>query len=67
MVPEVSKKFLPQMSVGFNDPRVQLHICDGIKYVQDAAESSFDVIIVDSSDPGGRGRAVQLRHEAQLG
>ena len=41
------------MSVGFNDPRVTLHICDGIKYVQDAAESSFDVIIVDSSDPVG--------------
>ena len=37
MVPDVSKQFLPQMSVGFKDPRVQLHICDGIKYVQDAA------------------------------
>lgn len=40
------------MSIGFQDPRVKLMICDGIKYVQEAEESSFDVIIVDSSDPG---------------
>jgi spermidine synthase len=32
---------------------VQVHITDGIKFVQDAAESSYDAIIVDSSDPVG--------------
>lgn len=53
MVPEVAKQFFPQMAVGFDDPRVQVHITDGIKYVQEAAENSFDVIIVDSSDPVG--------------
>jgi spermidine synthase len=30
-VPEVSKKYFPGMAVGFNDPRVKVHICDGIK------------------------------------
>lgn len=41
------------MAIGFSDPRVKLHICDGIKYVQDAEEGSYDAIIVDSSDPVG--------------
>jgi hypothetical protein len=31
----------------------QVHICDGIKFVQDAEEGSYDAIIVDSSDPVG--------------
>ena len=53
MVPEVAKKFFPQMAAGFSDPRVTVHITDGIKYVQEAEENSFDVIIVDSSDPVG--------------
>lgn len=33
--------------------RPQVHICDGIKFVEDAAEGSYDAIIVDSSDPVG--------------
>lgn len=53
MVPEVAKQFFPQMAIGFSDPRVTVHITDGIKYVQEAEENSFDVIIVDSSDPVG--------------
>ncbi|KIY96353.1 spermidine synthase [Monoraphidium neglectum] len=52
-VPEISKRFFPQMAVGFSDPRVKVHICDGIKFVQDAEEGSYDAIIVDSSDPVG--------------
>lgn len=34
MVPEMSKKYFPEMAVGFSDPRVKVHICDGIKFVQ---------------------------------
>lgn len=53
MVVDTAKLYFPKMAVGFEDPRVQLHICDGIKYVTDSPESSFDAIIVDSSDPVG--------------
>ena len=53
MVPDVAKQFFPQMAIGFSYPRVTVHITDGIKYVQEAEENSFDVIIVDSSDPVG--------------
>eukprot|EP00775_Hariotina_reticulata_P013363 gene13363-13490_t len=52
-VPETSKKYFPAMAVGFSDPRVKVHICDGIKFVQEADEGSYDIIIVDSSDPVG--------------
>eukprot|EP00887_Chlorella_sp_A99_P006720 scaffold3.g6720.t1 len=53
MVIDVSKKYFPQMAVGFSDPRVKVHVCDGIKFVQEAAEGTYDVIVVDSSDPVG--------------
>lgn len=33
-VVDVAKKFFPKMAIGFDDPRVSLHICDGIKFVQ---------------------------------
>ena len=42
-----------QMATGFADPRHRLHITDGIKWVQDAEEGTYDAIIVDSSDPVG--------------
>lgn len=53
MVPATSKKYFPQMALGFDDPRVKVHITDGIKFVQEAAEGTYDAIIVDSSDPVG--------------
>lgn len=42
-----------QMAVGFKDPRMTLRITDGIKWVTDAEEGTYDAIIVDSSDPVG--------------
>ncbi|EFN53284.1 hypothetical protein CHLNCDRAFT_26108 [Chlorella variabilis] len=55
MVIDVSKKHFPQMAAGYTDPRVKVlvHVCDGIKFVQDAAEGTYDLIVVDSSDPVG--------------
>lgn len=53
MVIDVSKKYFPQMAVGFDDPRVTVNVCDGIKFVQDAPENTYDLIVVDSSDPVG--------------
>ena len=53
MVPETSKKFFSEMALGFSDPRVKVHITDGIKFVQEAPEGTYDAIIVDSSDPVG--------------
>lgn len=49
---ELSKKYLPQMSKSFNDPRIQVKLCDGFNFLQQT-DKRFDVIITDSSDPDG--------------
>ncbi|KAI8564991.1 hypothetical protein RHMOL_Rhmol03G0225600 [Rhododendron molle] len=53
MVIDVSKKFFPELSMGFEDPRVQLHIGDAIEFLRCAPEGKYDAVIVDSSDPVG--------------
>jgi spermidine synthase len=51
-VVEVSKQFLPTISQGLDDPRVEVKIEDGINYVKET-KNEYDVIIVDSTDPEG--------------
>ncbi|KAL1921303.1 uncharacterized protein VTP21DRAFT_11019 [Calcarisporiella thermophila] len=48
----VSKKYLPHMAVGFQHPKVKIHVGDGFAYLRDMVDT-FDVIITDSSDPVG--------------
>lgn len=52
MVPEISKKFYPDISKSFQDPRATVIIGDGFKFLEDKS-GEFDVIICDSSDPEG--------------
>lgn len=59
MVVEASKKFLPTIAVGFNDPRVKVHIRDGFEFMKEH-KNEFDVIITDSSDPDGA--LIRARH-----
>ncbi|OQR79897.1 spermidine synthase-like [Tropilaelaps mercedesae] len=47
-----SKKFLPFMAQGFDSPKLELRIADGIDFVKNT-DLRFDVIITDSSDPIG--------------
>lgn len=46
------KKFLPEISCALDNPRCEVFIGDGIKYVHEH-KNEFDVIIVDSTDPFG--------------
>lgn len=50
----VSKEFLPSLSCGFDDPRINVYVDDGAAFVLNK-KASYDVIIVDSSDPIGPG------------
>jgi spermidine synthase len=52
-VVKVCQEHLPEMAGSFMDERVTLKIEDGIAYIQQVADASFDVIIVDSTDPEG--------------
>jgi len=51
-VVEVSKRYLPALAAGFDDPRVEVVIADGAAYMKDHVDA-YDVIITDSSDPIG--------------
>jgi len=51
-VVKICKKFLPEMHQNsFDDPRVELYFEDGRKFVEKSRDSSYDVIIMDSTDP----------------
>jgi spermidine synthase len=52
-VTRVAEKFFPDLCASNNDPRARLHFTDGIEWVARATPNSYDVIIVDSTDPVG--------------
>ena len=55
----LSKEFLPGIAGdAWTDARAEVVIGDGIDYVQRAQDASFDVIIVDSTDPIGVGEVL---------
>jgi spermidine synthase len=52
-VVQVCRELLPDISAGaFDDPRAELIIGDGVRFMKETTET-FDVIIVDSTDPMG--------------
>ncbi|GBB87365.1 hypothetical protein RclHR1_13800005 [Rhizophagus clarus] len=48
----LSKKYLPGMAIGFDNPKVTVHIGDGFEFLKGKV-NSFDIIITDASDPVG--------------
>jgi spermidine synthase len=55
----LAKAFLPGIAAGaWDDPRAEVVVGDGIAYVREAPDASFDVIIVDSTDPVGVGEVL---------
>lgn len=52
-VTRAAERFFPELCESNNDPRAELYFDDGIKWVKDAAPGSYDIIIVDSTDPVG--------------
>lgn len=55
----LAKEFLPGIAGdAWADPRAEVIVGDGIDYVRQAADASFDVVIVDSTDPIGVGEVL---------
>ncbi|RMF17109.1 MAG: polyamine aminopropyltransferase [Gammaproteobacteria bacterium] len=52
-VTRVSEQYFPELCTANDDPRAHFFFGDGIQWMQDAVPGSFDVIIVDSTDPVG--------------
>lgn len=49
---EVSRQYLPEIACALGDARVDVRVIDGIAHVQENP-ATYDVIIVDSTDPIG--------------
>lgn len=47
------KMHLPTIAREFSNPKVNLIIGDGIQFIKEAKPQSYDIIIVDGSDPAG--------------
>ncbi|MEL6399694.1 MAG: polyamine aminopropyltransferase [Cyanobacteria bacterium J06626_4] len=52
-VVRASREFLPTLSSGLDDPKLNLIIGDGIEFVKNSPTDAYDLIVVDSSDPVG--------------
>jgi len=49
---EAAKMYMPTLSSGLDDPRVEIRVEDGIRHVAEHKDI-YDIIIVDSTDPVG--------------
>lgn len=49
---ETSKEFLPEIAGALDNPKVDVQVVDGIKYIHDN-KNQFDIIMVDSTEPIG--------------
>lgn len=47
------KEHLPSIACAFEDPKLTLLVDDGIAFLKSAKAASYDIIIVDGSDPVG--------------
>jgi len=54
-VVEAALQFFPQLALGLTHPKAKVHIEDGVAFVKETPAASFDVVIVDSTDPIGPG------------
>ncbi len=59
-VVNASRKYLPTLSSGFSDPRVEMNFIDAVLYVREHP-NEFDVVIIDSPDPVGPGEGLFTR------
>ncbi len=57
MVIEASKKFLPTVSNGLNNPKVSVLVQDAIEFIKDK-ENIYDIVLIDSTDPIGPGEGL---------
>jgi spermidine synthase len=57
-----SKEFLPALARSFDSPKVHLKVENGVSFVENQNPASYDLIIIDGSDPVGV--ASQLFEEA---
>ncbi|XVE57113.1 hypothetical protein DITRI_Ditri04bG0065500 [Diplodiscus trichospermus] len=51
MLIDVYKEFFSDIAIGYDDPRVTLHVQDGTVFLMSVPNATYDAIIVDAFDP----------------
>lgn len=59
---EACRKYIPSMAKGFDHPKVELHIGDGLEFMKNHT-NEFDIIITDSSDPVGNFKFQKIKRK----
>lgn len=59
-VVDLCREYLPSIAGSLGDPRVEMHFEDGMRFVR-GCEDSYDLILVDSTDPFGPGEGLFTR------
>ena len=49
----VSKKFFPEISSEFNNPKLNLIVDDALKFIKSSSDHEYDLVLCDSTDPVG--------------
>ncbi|MBP1736829.1 MAG: spermidine synthase [Oscillospiraceae bacterium] len=60
LVVQVCREYLPKTACRLDDPRVNIHYEDGLRFIR-SRENEYDLIIVDSTDPFGPGEGLFTR------
>ncbi len=50
---EACKKHLPEIACSFDHPKLEMIVDDGISFVKNCPAKTYDIIIIDGSDPVG--------------
>ena len=58
VVTEMALKYFPELTEKNNDPRAEILFDDGVAWVKNASSKTYDVIIIDSTDPIGPGEGL---------
>ncbi|CAN1282250.1 Spermidine synthase 2 [Linum perenne] len=53
LVIDVYKRFFPDIAIGYSDPRVRVHMIDGVEFLKGVPEGTYDAIILDAFNPMG--------------
>lgn len=55
---QVSKDYFPTLNTAFDHPKVNVHVDDGIAFIARAQPKSYQIVIIDSSEPIGPGEGL---------
>lgn len=58
LVIDASRKYLPTIASSFDNPKVKIEVTDGAKFIQQQKDESFDLILIDSTEPIGPGKTL---------